>query len=427
MFRTFTKPSREPIPAAHSQPLGLEQTVNDQKNIILDMLDNTETVRVALTSKAMYRYFSIHCAPQILANLAGSGQPEKMIDILKKLLRYNPLLLKKVFRNVPNPQGGWTTGTYIQLAAMAGGLNTLNEADKTDDHGTVEKFKNAFVPEFICETEFTQQMEAVFPTDWEKLTDEHLLNGGFDPGEIRGLRKRYIYPFEAITAKRMENYLTALTDFARDISALDEQQLVEATTSAAGNWKAKWKNMLELPACASIIRKYRAALHACRQKMVTMGFVFSPMVLADAIDQYWHEDRNLRNGLGTLSNCKNGLFWVVGFGSLQAQASQADLLVLLQGIYQVANLNKFKKTNLQDFSFQEMALDALGDFFFLDLFGPRSARTWVLHQNQRGLPGRGNVPRPGNSFSIFCQTRTQIFGSHVTNSLGKTQGKLQPA
>jgi hypothetical protein len=258
------------------------------------------------------------------------------IEGVEKLVKQNPNILYLTVE-AKDHRGRRVRGTLLQLAILAGDVNIRPKKNNAKDHGAVERLK-AYLPEL----ESVRQLQATQVNGWEQET-----------------------------AARMQVYMDALKTFLNAIC-----------TGKASTFDGL---IVELE---DSIKAFKSAFTPHPDAVITTGFIFDTQIFLSA---------NLAaDRLNGCLSAKSEVFDVIGFGTLQANASACDIQILITGIHSVMLRHQDPDYRLNSVDIPS-SLSGLGVSFVLGLNGiwmVGSGTTWAQMAGY-GQGGAGENGRKG--------------------------------
>jgi len=204
--------------------------------------------------------------------LALDVQPQEIVD----MIRQNPSIRDCVVEATDH-RGRRLRGTPLQIAAMTGEFNVTDDPEEKAKEGIVECIWDEYP-----EAEARRQIRAVFPENWQAITDA-----------------------------RMQPLVTAVEEFMKAILA------AKVTDYAALEIELK-----------DAIEKFEKAFAPNPNQIITSGLVFDPKIIRIAMELF---EAKL-DQLGGYQSLKNDVFWIHGIGTLQANESGRDFRSSKKGI-----------------------------------------------------------------------------------------------
>jgi len=216
-----------------------------------------------------------------VSNLILQGE-EKEIEEALAIVRKKPFLLRCEVE-AQDLLGRRVRGTPLQIAAMAGDLDLKPGITVEKDLGMVERLVAAGK---LSQEEVKEQLKCVTSKEALKANEE-----------------------------RNERVLVAIKKFGNNIA------------------EVKADNNLNFEAfqlrCKPFIDQLEEDLRPNNQSVTAAGYIFDPTVLQKAAE--WFQE-NLQK-FGDLWGFNSDVFWVNGFGTLQANLSSRDAEIIRAGVY----------------------------------------------------------------------------------------------
>lgn len=255
----------------------------------------------------------IHPRTKIAAEDILRGKADEALTLAKN----NPVMLHYPIE-AKDPSNRRVKGTLLQIAIAAGDVN-IGEQELKDEkgQGIAERLSSLMLKEDV-----EKQLAAWFPLGWKDIND-----------------------------KRMKRYLNALEQFAKSIIKAKMPKIKSKIGMSVQDVEdAQVK-------CQSIINRLQEALQPDPNEVVTCGYIFDTKIFYLAFKLF---ESKLRR-FGGWETLKTTLFWVNGFGSLQAIASARDAHVIREGIGYVIRNKKFPERTFEN--------PDRGSYYTIKIFG----------------------------------------------------------
>jgi hypothetical protein len=187
--------------------------------------------------------------------------------------------------------------------------------------------------------------------------------------------------WEEATAARMQTYVDALQTFLNAIIAAQETTFDKLKIELARN-----------------IAAFKCAFVPKPDVVITTGYIFDLQIFLTA-DQLFQDNINR---LGGLWSYKSDLFDVVGFGTLQLNASVWDIQVFKKGIYFIVDKKQPHDGSLNFVTGCPASLSGLGERFVINIYGQQGG--WLMNL----LGGGRAVDLAGRAYyKNLCEQKQQ--------------------
>lgn len=295
-----------------------DYVTNNEEDAILNMAQkrladekDLTPASVGWNNQACF-FESLEQRSDALKNALGLALISGDIPKAEILLNNNPWLFDEAISGV-DQCGRCLTEKPIAFVARLYDFNPRQPEEKEEDFGAVERLSKIAIEEKKRTRDaIAAEVDAVLPCDWESMTDERMAEYGMDAKARSEMKKHFLFPWQAISAKNMQKYKKACEDLVDDLAKMEIPNNLTL------------QEILALPDVQALAQKFNDAIKSEGDRPPP-GLLFDPAIFAWFFDQFCGskkmqrnqvEDVSWRRRLGDEDSLKSNLLSAIGYDGL---------------------------------------------------------------------------------------------------------------